>query len=133
MKTVKNIIKVERTYYKNMRGMLRLSNDTVKMPETDWKEISIKSPAELTISDATEDHNLIFTAKLLFLTCESLDRRHYAYRCTTVEGKKYLIGNYERPFVTISVTSHHPSNMTDNQLDEVAATYITTRKIPLIQ
>lgn len=133
MKTLKNIIKIERTYYKNMYGLLRLGNDTVRIPDTSWTEIKIKSPAELTISDVTEDHNLIYTSKLIFFTCEELERqKHYAYRCTTVDGQKYLIGNSERPFVTVSINSHHPANMTDNQLDEVTATYITTRKMPLI-
>lgn len=134
MKTVKNIIKIERTYYKNLQGMIRISNNTVRIPDVTWDKINIKSPAKLTISDATVDHNLIFTSKLIFLTCDNLDRnRHYAYQCTTVDGNTYLIGSFERPFVTLSIAENHPDNMNDNQLDEVAATYITTRKIPLIQ
>lgn len=134
MKSIKNIVRIERTYYRNLSALIRLSNDTVKISSAVvWDNIKCKLPADLVISDKTEDKNIIYTAKLTILTCVELDRnKHYAYRLKTADGMLILLGNADRPFVTTSKTENHPANMSDNQLGEYVITYVSHRKLPLI-
>ena len=135
MNSPRNIIAIDRVSAGAIVGLRRLSASSLHVSSlTPWESIPIKVPARLTISEKIEDGVRIYTAQLVFRTCEEPgDRGRKVYRCKTADGRYYLIGSNERPYPVSTVTTNHPDNMTDNQLDEVTVSYTSSSKIPYIQ
>lgn len=135
MNSPRNIIAIDRVSAGAIVGLRRLSTSSVHVSSlTPWESIPIKVPARLTISDKIEDGVRIYTAQLVFRTCEEPgDRRRMVYRCKTADGRYYLIGTNDRPYPITTLAMSLPDNMTDNQLDEVTVSYTSNNKIPYIQ
>lgn len=131
----RNIIAIDRMRVGDIISIRKVSDSCVSFAAlTSWESIPIKVPARLTISDKIEDGVRLYTAQLVFRTCEEPgDRGRKVYRCKTADGRYYLIGTNDRPYPVSSVTVSHPDNMTDNQLNEVTVTYTSAMKIPYIQ
>lgn len=133
MKTIKNIISVERIYHSSLSGIRTINTRLVLLPsDLVWQNITCKIPASLVISDKDDDNNTIYTAKLIFKTCEDLDyRKHYCYRCKTADGHYLLIGTDERPYPKTNVQENYPDNLSDNQMKDVTVEYSSDRNIPV--
>ena len=134
MNTLQNIIAIDCVPVKSITGYERISELFAQVDDrTPWQSLPIKVPAQMKISDKIEDGVRIYTAQLVFRTCEErMDLKRLAYRCCTASGKYLLIGTPERPYPVSTVTQNHPDNMTDNQLDEVTVSYTSTTRIPYI-
>ncbi len=134
MKSIKIITAVDRTQITNLQGMFRVSKTSVRLPGgIIWQPLTIKPHAQLTISDKVEDGNTVWTAKLVFKTCEEFgDRGRWAYRCKLLDGGYRLIGSDERPYPVASVLENMPDNVADNQLNEVTVNWQSARFIPHI-
>lgn len=134
MNTPRNIIAIDRVQAASVIGLQKISEAHVTLsPLTSWESIAIKVPARLTISDKIEDGVRLYTAQLVFRTCEEpSDMRRMVYRCKTADGRYYLIGTNERPYPVSTLTMNHPDNMTDSQLNEVTVNYTSSSKIPYI-
>lgn len=134
MNTARNIIAIDRVPVTSLLGYQRTGVNSVNLDaNTPWQSLSVKIPARLTISDKIDDGVRIYTAQLVFRSCEELsDGGRWAYRCKTASGNYYLIGTDKRPYPVGTVTTNHPDNMTDNQLSEVTVTYTSAEPIPSI-
>ena len=134
MKKIQIITAVDRIPVTSLVGMSRVSKTGVKLPYgINWQPIAIKPHAQLSISDKVEDKNTVWTAKLVFKTCEEFgDRGRWAYRCKLLDGRYRLIGDYERPYPVTSVLENMPENVTENQLNEVTVNWQSARFIPHI-
>jgi hypothetical protein len=134
MKKIQIITAVDRTPVTSLQGMLRISKTDVRLPGgISWQPIAIKPHAQLSISDNVENGNTVWTAKLVFKTCEeSGDRGRWAYRCRLLDGRYRLIGSDERPYPVASVLENMPEKVTDNQLNEVTVNWQSARFIPNI-
>lgn len=134
MKQIKIITSVERTPVENLHGMARVSKTSVLPPSgISWHHIKTKPHAQLVISDKVEGRNTVWTAKLIFKTCETLEENNrFAYRCRLTNGQYRLIGTDERPYPMASVVENMPENITDNQLNEVTVNWQSPRFIPVI-
>ena len=135
MKQIKLVTSVERTNASNLSGMVRVSRTEVRLPsDVVWTPLEIKPHALLTVSDKQDNKVTVWTAKLVFKTCESLaGREHYAYRVGLTNGQYRLIGTDERPYPVASVVESMPENATENQLNEVTVTWQSPRFIPSIR
>jgi hypothetical protein len=135
MNTPRNIISIDRLQAGQIIGLRRVSSTLVSMSAaTPWQPVAIRVPARLTVSDKLEDGVRLYTAQLVFRTCQDTgERERYVYRCRTADGRYLLVGGNSRPYPVSNVTSVRPDNMTDSQLDEVAVSYVSTEKIPYIQ
>lgn len=135
MKQIKIVTKVERIPVTSLQGMTRISKTGVRLPSgISWQSLNIKPHAQLSISDKKVDGNTVWTAKLIFKTCEEFeDRGRYAYRCKLHNGQYRLIGSDERPYPVASVLESMPENVTDNQLNEVTVSWQSPYFIPYIQ
>ena len=134
MKKIQIITAVDRTPVTSLQGMLRISKTDVRLPGgISWQPIAIKPHAQLSISDNVENGNTVWTAKLVFKTCEEFgDRGRWAYRCRLLDGRYRLIGSDERPYPVASVLENMPEKVTDNQLNEVTVNWQSARFIPYI-
>ena len=104
MKRLSYICCVQRIPVSKLPFDTLLGNNTFDIPESyDWPVVKCQKPAKLEITDKIEDGVRFYTHKLTFRTCrEDLDMKdNYAYLVTTIEGKRYLIGNRERPYPII--------------------------------
>ena len=135
MNSPKNVIGIDRLQSGSILGIRKLSSSSVAISSLNsWKNIPIKVPARLTISDKVDDGVRLHTAQLVFRTCdEPQEIERMVYRCKTADGKYFLIGNNDRPYPVTTVNDNHPDNMTDSQLYEVTVNYTSAEKIPYIQ
>lgn len=135
MNSPKNVIGIDRLQSGSIVGLRKLSSSSVSISSSNsWKNIPIKVPARLTISDKVDDGVRLHTAQLVFRTCdEPQEIERMVYRCKTADGKYFLIGNNDRPYPVTTVNDNHPDNMTDSQLYEVTVNYTSAEKIPYIQ
>ena len=135
MNSPKNVIGIDRLQSGSIVGLRKLSSTSVAISSSNsWKNIPIKVPARLTISDKVDDGVRLHTAQLVFRTCdEPQEIERMVYRCKTADGKYFLIGNNDRPYTVTTVNDNHPDNMTDSQLYEVTVNYTSAEKIPYIQ
>ena len=131
---IRIITAVERTPITNLQGMTRISNTTVRLPAgIVWQPLNIKPHGQLSVSDKVEDKATVFTAKLVFKTCETFgDRGRWAYRCRLSDGQYRLVGSDQRPYPIASVLEIMPENVTENQLNEVTVTWQSPYFIPSI-
>lgn len=134
MKQIKIVTAVERTPVTSLQGMKFISKTTAQLPSgISWQPLEIKPHAQLVISDKVEGRNTVWTAKLIFKTCETLEENsRFAYRCRLTNGQYRLIGTDERPYPMASVVENMPENITDNQLNEVTVNWQSPRFIPVI-
>lgn len=134
MKQIKIITAVDRIPVSSLSGMTRLSGTSVRLPaDITWQPVQVKPHAQLTITDKVEDKVKVWTAKLVFKTCEVFcDRDRWAYRCRLQNGQCRLIGTSERPYPVTSVAEVMPENLPDNQLNEVTVSWQTPTFIPVI-
>lgn len=135
MKSIKIVTSVERTPVTSLPGMTRVSKCEVSLPAgIQWEPLKIKPHAVLTVTDRVEDKATIWTAKLVFKTCEQwVERDRYAYRCRLSNGQYRLIGTDERPYPVVSVQENMPENVSENQLNEVTVTWQSACFIPSIR
>lgn len=135
MNSPKNVIGIDRLQSGSIVGLRKLSMSCVSVSSVNsWESIPIKVPARLTISDKIDDGVRLYTAQLVFRTCEEpIDIERMVYRCKTADGRYYLIGNNDRPYPVTTVNDPHPDNMRDSQLYEVNVNYTSACKIPYIQ
>lgn len=135
MNTPRNIIAIDQVSAGAIVGLRRLSNSSVQVSAlTPWESIPIKVPARLTISEKIEDGVRMYSAQLVFRTCDNpggWERK--VFRCKTADGNYYLIGSNDRPYPVTTLVLVLPDNVTDSQLDEVTVNYMSDAKIPSIQ
>lgn len=131
MKNLNFIIKIEKTDYRNLAGAKILNNKEISIPDLiEWVNVPLASkPAQLQISDKVENKADIYTHKCVFKTPEDWNtHKHYAYRLTTVDGNRLLLGCDSRPFVISSLAENHPASMTESTMNEVTLSYIVPFK-----
>lgn len=134
MNRPRNIIAIDRVSAVDVIGLRRLTASSVELSsQTPWVSIPIKIPAKLTVSEKIEDGVRLYTAQLVFRTCEDTgERGRLVYRCRTADGRYFLIGTDARPYPITTVSKLHPDNMTDSQLDEVTVNFTSAYRIPYI-
>ncbi len=134
MKKIQIITAVDRIPVTSLVGMSRVSKTKVKVPSgISWQPLPIKPHAQLSITDKVEDKNTVWTAKLVFKTCEEFEERgRWAYRCRLSDGRYRLIGSSERPFPVASIGENMPENVTENQLNEVTVSWQSALFVPFI-
>lgn len=116
---IKNIIKIEITDADNIKSMLTPAAGICILPQdAEFREIKCKHPSSCEITDKVESKIRIFTTKLTFKSCEQMnhDGSPAAYRITTADGSRYIIGHYYRPFPVVTQSETMPSSHTDSSL-----------------
>ena len=131
MAYIKNIIKIEVTEAENLKTVVFPARHLCILPQdVEFRQIQCKSPSSCEISDKVESKVRIFTSKLSFKACEQIDSEGLplAYRVTTADGCRYLIGRGHRPFPVITRSENMPSSFTESSLITYTVTWSDTVK-----
>ncbi len=126
MAYIKNIIKVEVVNAEDLSAVVFPARHLCIIPsDVTFTQISAKSPSSCEITDKIESKVHIFNSKLTFKTCEQIDvgAKPLAFRVTTVDGNRYLIGRSHRPFPVLARTENMPSSFTDTSLITYTVTW----------
>ena len=132
---IRNVIAVDRILSLALDGMSWVSDGAVSVPvDIGWESLSIQVPAKLSISNKVDAKNVVWTAQLVFRTCQDVSGAgHWCYRVRLASGESLLIGSCERPYPVTLVSEVLPDNLTDSQLQEVTVTLSSGRRIPQIR
>lgn len=131
MAYIKNIIKIEVTEAENLKSVVFPARHLCILPQdVEFRQIHCKNPSSCEISDKVESKVRIFTSKLTFKSCEQIDcdGLPLAYRVTTADGCRYLIGRDHRPFPVLTRSELMPSSHTDSSLITYTVTWSDTIK-----
>lgn len=126
MSYIKNIIKIEVVRADDLKAVIFPAKHLCIIPSSAiFQQIKCKTPSSCEITDKIESKVRIFTSKLTFKSSEQIDCEVHplAYRVTTADGCRYLIGRSHRPFPVVTRTESMPGSMTDSSLITYTVTW----------
>lgn len=117
---------IEKVRVENLTSLEIISESSCLLTrEPDFKEINIFELVGVTIEDSYENHQKIYTTTATFKTCdkEPIVERMLAFRVTSLDGKRFLIGTNARPYPIIKERNPYPEKPTDSTLKTVTVTW----------
>ena len=132
--SLKLINSLDYTSCLNLNGMMRSGLTSVRLPDgIVWKNICIKTPAQLIVSEKYEDNVKIYTATLKVLTLDNFPTDgKYVFRIHLTDGNYLIMGSNDRPYPMVTKHKDFPYSIKDSQLDEVTIVYTSPLPIPHI-
>lgn len=132
MKLIHIVKKVDYTFVVSFVDLVRLGLRAARVPaNVSWVPIDVKSHPSMVSATKVDGRNEVITTTLKMVTPDELPvRRRLVFRVTLTDGRQYLLGSNTRPYTNIAVTENCPSEVKDNQLNEVVVTYVS-KGLPL--
>ena len=132
MKLIHIVKKVDYTFVVSLVDLVRLSLRAARVPANiSWVPIDVKPHPSMVSATKVDGRNEVITTTLKMLPPDELPvRRRLVFRVTLTDGRQYLLGSNTRPYTNIAVTENCPSEVKDNQLNEVVVTYVS-KGLPL--
>lgn len=121
-----HIIKVESIPVSSLAGMVTLADYTCRLPSNvNFTDINIQDQADAKTDDTIENKERVYTTTFSFRTCDKTpsDRRHLAFRLTTIDGSQMLVGTSSRPYAIVKEHNPYPGKPGDSVLKEVTVTW----------
>ena len=104
-------------------GSIQVLNETSCRFKTQpvFSEIGIKELVGVTIEDSYENNQRVYTTTVTFNTCDKkpMTARQAAFRLTSLDGKRYMIGTDSRPYPIIKERNPFPEKPGDSTLKTV--------------
>ena len=108
-------------------GNIQVLNETSCRFKTNpvFSEISVKELVGVTIEDNYENNQRVYTTTATFNTCDKkpMTVRQAAFRLTSLDGKRYMIGTDSRPYPVIKEKNPFPEKPGDSTLKTVTITW----------
>lgn len=108
-------------------GSIQVFNETTCRFKSDpvFSEISIKELVGVTVEDSYENNQKVYTTTATFNTCDKtpMTVRQAAFRLTSMDGKRYMIGTDSRPYPIIKERNPFPEKPADSTLKTVTITW----------
>lgn len=100
-----------------------------------FTEINIEDLVDVIIEDEYENNQRVYTTTASFRTCSKsvVLGRKLAFRLTSVDGKRFMIGSRTRPYPIIRVKDPFPGRPTDDTLKTVTVTWKALTPMLLIE
>lgn len=132
MKLIHIVKKVDYTFVVSLVDLVRLGLRAARVPaNVSWVPIDVKSHPSMVSATKVDARNEVITTTLKMVTPDELPvQRRLVFRVTLTNGRQYLLGSNTRPYTNIAVTENCPSEVKDNQLNEVVVTYVS-KGLPL--
>lgn len=93
--------------------------------EPNFEEINIWELVGVNIEDSYENNQKVYTTTATFQTCdkEPITERQLAFRVTSMNGQRFLIGTNARPYPIIKERNPFPEKPTDSAMKTVTITW----------
>lgn len=136
MSKLVHVNKLEMTEIENLTPLRVVSDTSVKFTnEVPFSPVDILELVGVNIEDSYENNQKVYTTTAVFNTfCKKpMANRRLAFRLTSVDGKRYLIGLNTRPFPIIKEKNPYPEKPTDTSLKNVTITWKSFYPMMLIE
>lgn len=90
-----------------------------------FQELCIREFVGVTVEDSYENNQKVYTTTCKFQTKDKkpLGMRRLAFRLTSIDGKRYMVGTGKRPYPVVKEQNAFPEKATDSQLKTVTITW----------
>lgn len=119
-------IKVEFVPSEKLSGKLHLIGNQCRFKSSvSFTEIPIEGLVEVSQEKTVENNEKVFTTTARFETCRrDIDAlRRVAFRLTSANGRKYMLGTFSRPYALIEETTPFPGKPSDTTLKNFKVTW----------
>jgi hypothetical protein len=126
MSKLVHVNKIEMLRCEDLIPMIVLSDTTCRFSrEPFFTFMDIHELVGVTVEDSYENNQKVFTTTATFATCckKPLTDRRMAFRLTSVDGKRYMIGTNSRPYPIIRQNNTFPDKPADSMLKSVTITW----------
>ena len=126
MSKLVHINKLEMVRIEELTPMRVISDTSCRFTrEVDFIEIAIHELVGVSIEDSYENNQKIYTTTASFSTCckHPFTYRRMAFRLTSVDGKRYMIGTNSRPYPIIKEKNPFPEKVADSTLKTVTVSW----------
>lgn len=126
MNTLIHIAKIESVPVTSLLDVEKVAAASCRVPGSIvFNEINIHGLVDAKIENQLENHEPVYTVTLTYQTCDRTPqkRNSLAYRLTSIDGTRYLLGSYARPYVIYNDTTPFPGKPGDSVLKTVTLTY----------
>ena len=130
-----HINKIEFTRTENLTPLKIVDNvSCIFTREVDFTKIDIQELVGVNIEDSYENNQKVYTTTATFTTrCkEPFYNRCLAFRLSSVDGKRYLIGTNGRPYPIIKEKNPFPEKVPDSSMKIITITWKSTFPMLLI-
>jgi hypothetical protein len=133
MTTLIHITRVERIPCADLVSLVYIDRNHVKIPsDVKFIDINIVGLAQMSVDDDIDNLQSITTSTLKFNLCplDNVYGRFYAYRLTSANGQRYLVGCSDRPFPVSKCSRPFPDSASGSVLQSITVTLKST--VPLL-
>ena len=126
MSNLVHIVKVEFASGTSLSNLKVTSPSSCRiLSAVNFSEILIEGLAEVNVEDAYENNQTVYSTTLSF---QSHDRklfglRQAAFRLSSADGHRYMLGTHTRPYPIIKETVPFPDKPGDSTLKKVTVTW----------
>lgn len=134
MSNLVHITKIEMVDVSQLANMRIVNNDTCCFSTTPtFTSIKIKGLVGVEVRDEFNGLQTMYTTTLKFKVCskDTVSWRRKAFRLTSVNGTKYMVGTKSRPFAIVKASNPWPENEPDNTFQQVTVEWKSTH--PMLQ
>ncbi|MGP1465255.1 MAG: hypothetical protein ACTTKJ_06530 [Prevotella koreensis] len=135
MSKLVHINSIEMVRCEELVPMKILSDTTCRFSrEPDFIKMNIQELVGVSIENNYENNQNVFSTTATFSTsCKfPLTNRRFAFRLTSVDGKRYMIGTKNRPYPIIKEKNPFPEKPSDSTLKTVSITWKALHPMMLI-
>lgn len=129
MTKLAHVIKLESVPVENLSGLKPLSLHSCSVPSSvKFTEINIIDLVDVKMDDAIENKEKVYTSVVSFQTPDKIPSSggHLAFRLTTIDGNRFLLGTSQRPYPIIKESNPFPGKVGDSTMKTVTVTWKST-------
>lgn len=135
MSKLVHVVQVEMAKTESLTSMIVIDNKSCRFKiDVFFEKCDIRELAGVTIEDTYENNQKVYTTTVTFQTCDKLpmNARHMAFRLTSLDGKRYMVGTGARPYPIIKERNLYPEKPADSQMKVVTVTWKSLMPMLLI-
>ncbi len=121
-----HIIKIEYCDVTDLAGLVRPAKASVIIPQNvNFTEINMQELTGVKMEDTLENGERRYNIEATFQTCDKTpdDKREVAFRLTSADGNRFLLGTDARPYAIMKENNPYPQQAPDSSLKTVSISY----------
>ena len=126
MSKLVHINKIELASSESLSMLVVIDESTCRFKSSAaFTEININELVGVTVEDELVNNQRVYTTTATFKSCSKIpmEARRKAFRLTSVDGQRFMIGTNARPYPIIKENNPFPEKPTDSSLKTVTITW----------